>query len=97
MIKECKVLSCNPFLNIIVIDFDGKTIQMTGKIDKDTKTIFVKYEDDFATISSKEDYENTLKPKADKRAKKVKATETDLVEEVVESEAVVDETDGISE
>lgn len=97
MIKECKVLSCNPFLNIIVIDFDGKTIQMTGKIDKDTKTIFVKYEDNFATISSKEDYENTLKPKADKRAKKVKATETDLVEEIVESEAVVDETDGISE
>lgn len=92
MIKECKVLSCNPFLNIIVIDFDGKTIQMTGKIDKDTKTIFVKYEDDFATISSKEDYEKSLKPKAVKKPKKVEATE-----EVVESEAVENETDEVSE
>ena len=92
MIKECKVLSCNPFLNIIVINFDGKTIQMTGKIDKETKTIFVKYEDGVATISSKEDYEKSLKPKAVKKPKKVEATE-----EVVESEAVENETDEVSE
>ena len=92
MIKECKVLSCNPFLNIIVIDFDGKTIQMTGKIDKDVKTIFVKYEDGVATISSKEDYEKSLKPKAVKKPKKVEA-----IEEIVESEAVENETDEISE
>ena len=92
MIKECKVLSCNPFLNIIVIDFDGKTIQMTGKINKDIKTIFVKYEDGVATISSKEDYEKSLKPKAVKKPKKVEATE-----EVVESEAVENETDEVSE
>ena len=92
MIKECKVLSCNPFLNIIVIDFDGKTIQMTGKIDKDVKTIFVKYEDGIATISSKEDYEKSSKPKAVKKPKKVEA-----IEEIVESEAVEDETDEISE
>lgn len=92
MIKECKVLSCNPFLNIIVIDFDGKTIQMTGKIDKDIKTIFVKYEDGVATISSKEDYEKSLKPKAVKKPKKV-----ETIDEVVESEAVEDETDEISE
>ena len=92
MIKECKVLSCNPFLNIIVIDFDGKTIQMTGKIDKDIKTIFVKYEDGVATISSKEDYEKSLKPKAVKKPKKVEA-----IDEVVESEAVENETDEISE
>ena len=92
MIKECKVLSCNPFLNIIVIDFDGKTIQMTGKIDKDIKTIFVKYEDGVATISSKEDYEKSLKPKAVKKPKKVEA-----IEEIVESEAVENEIDKISE
>ena len=92
MIKECKVLSCNPFLNIIVIDFDGKTIQMTGKIDKDVKTIFVKYEDGVATISSKEDYEKSLKPKAVKKPKKVEA-----IDEVVESEAVENEADEISE
>lgn len=71
MIKECKVLSCNPFLNIIVIDFDGKTIQMTGKIDEYVKTIFVKYEDGIATISSKEDYKKSLKPKPNKMAKNI--------------------------
>ena len=92
MIKECKVLSCNPFLNIIVIDFGGKTIQMTGKIDKDIKTIFVKYEDGVATISSKEDYEKSLKAKAVKKPKKV-----ETIEEIVESEAVENETDEISE
>ena len=92
MIKECKVLSCNPFLNIVVIDFDGKTIQMTGKIDKDVKTIFVKYEDGVATISSIEDYEKSLKPKAAKKPKKV-----ETIDEVVESEAVENETDAISE
>lgn len=92
MIKECKVLSCNPFLNIIVIDFDGKTIQMTGKIDKAVKTIYVKYEDGIATVSSKEDYEKSLKPKAVKKPKKVEA-----IDEVVESEAVENETDEISE
>ena len=92
MIKECKVLSCNPFLNIIVIDFDGKTIQMTGKIDKDIKTIFVKYEDGVATVSSREDYEKSLKPKAVKKPKKVEA-----IEEIVESGAVENETEEISE
>ena len=92
MIKECKVLSFNPFLNIIVIDFDGKTIQMTGKIDKDTKTVYVKYENGIATVSSKEDYEKSLKPKAEKKSKKVYT-----IDEVVESEAVKNETDEISE
>lgn len=83
MIKECKVLSCNPFLNIIVIDFDGKTVQMTGKIDKGTKTIYVKYENGVATISSKEDYTKSLNQKNDKKPKKVKA-----VKKAVESESV---------
>ena len=92
MIKECKVLSCNPFLNIIVVDFDGLHIQMTGKIDKDVGAIYVKYENGVATISSKEDYEKSLKPKAVKKPKKVEA-----IEEIVESEAVENETDEASE
>ena len=92
MIKECKVLSCNPFLNIIVVDFDGLHIQMTGKIDKDVEAIYVKYEDGIATVSSREDYEKSLKPKAVKKPKKV-----ETIDEVVESEAVENETDEISE
>ena len=90
MIKECKVLSCNPFLNIIVIDFDGKTIQMTGKIDKDAKTIYVKYENGNATVSSKEDYEKSLRPKAEKKTKKIKTIETELIEDIVKEEIVGD-------
>lgn len=92
MIKECKVLSRNPFLNSLVIDFDGLHIQMSGKIDDDVETIFVKYEDGIAAVSSKEDYEKSLKPKAVKKPKKVEA-----IEEIVESEAVENETDEISE
>ena len=92
MIKECKVLSCNPFLNSLVVDFDGLHIQMTGKIDKDTETIYVKYEDGIATVSSKEDYERSLKPKTVKKPKKV-----ETIDEVVESEAVENEADEISE
>lgn len=78
MIKECKVLSCNPFLNIVVIDFDGKTIQMTGKIDEGAKTIYVKYEDGIATVSSVEDYKKSLKSKATKKPKNI---EVDSVED----------------
>lgn len=92
MIKECKVLSYNPFINIIVVDFEGLHIQMTGKIGEGSETIYVKYENGIATVSSKEDYEKSLKPKAVKKPKKVEAPE-----EVVESETVDNETDEISE
>lgn len=92
MIKECNVLSSNPFLNSLVVDFDGLHIQMTGNIDKDARTIYVKYENGVATISTKEDYEKSLKPKAVKKPKKV-----ETIDEVVESEAVENETDEISE
>ena len=92
MIKECAVLSCNPFLNSLVVDFDGLHIQMTGNVDKDTKTVYVEYENGVATIFSKEDYEKSLKPKATKKPKKV-----ETIDKVVESEAVENETDEISE
>ena len=94
MIKECKVAIQNSFSSIVM--FDDIEVQVPTNFVVDGRA-FVKYENGVYSVLNKEDYENTLKPKADKRAKKVKPTETDLVEEVVESEAVVDETDGISE
>ena len=45
MFKECKVLSYNKFLNILVFDYDGKQIQTTIKLDDNCKTVYVKYED----------------------------------------------------
>lgn len=92
MIKECRVLSYNKILNIIVIDFDGVVIQMSGTIDEKDKTIYVRYEDGMAYIASKEEYETSLKPKAEKKVKKVKT-----IDEIVESEAVENETDEVSE
>ena len=94
MIKECKVIIQNSFSSIVL--FNDVEIQVPTSSIVDGRA-FIKYENGVYSVLNKEDYENTLKPKADKRAKKVKATETDLVEEVVESEAVIDETDGISE
>ena len=43
MIKECKVLSYNKFLNILVFDYSGKQVQTTAKLDTECKTVFVKY------------------------------------------------------
>ena len=92
MIKKCKVLSCNPYVHSILVDFDGMKIQFTGDIDDGVETIYVKYDGGIATIASKEEYEKSLKPKAVKKSKKVETTGG-----VVESGAVEDETDKISE
>ena len=70
MIKECKVLFCNPYLDIIVVDFDGLHIQMTGKIDDGVDTIFVKYENGIATIVSKKECDKYLNTKVVKSKKK---------------------------
>lgn len=94
MIKECKVIIQNSFSSIVL--FNDVEVQVPTSYVVDGRA-FVKYENGVYSVLNKEDYENTLKPKVVKNPKKVEATETDLVEEVVESEAVVDETDGISE
>ena len=94
MIKECKVIIQNSFSSIVL--FNDIEVQVPTSYVVDGRA-FVKYENGVYSVLNKEDYESTLKPKAIKKPKKVEATETDLVEEVVESEAVVDETDGISE
>ena len=96
MIKESKIISYNPYLKSILVDFDGMKIQFTGTIKEGTKTAYVRYENDIATIVSKEDYEKSLQSKGDKKAKKVKATETNLVCDGAELEAVEDETEEIS-
>lgn len=92
MIKECKVLSHNPYLNSILVDFEGMKIQFTGKIEEGTKTIYVKYENGIATIVSNDEYEKFLKPKAVKKTKKV-----ETIDEIVESDAVKNEADEKSE
>ena len=94
MIKECKVIIQNSFSSIVLFNDVEIQVPTSSVVDG---IAFVKYENGVYSVLNKEDYENTLITKADKKSKKTQATETDLVEEVVESEAVVDETDGISE
>lgn len=94
MIKECKVAIQNSFSSIVM--FDDIEVQVPTNFVVDGRA-FVKYENGAYSVLNKEDYEKSLRPKTDKKSKKVKTTEADLVEEVVESETVADETDTISE
>lgn len=57
MIKECKVLYYNKFLNILVFEYDGNKIQTTVTLDEDTKSVYVKYENGKYEIVSKNDYD----------------------------------------
>lgn len=61
MIKECKILSYNRFLNILVFDYDGKSIQTTAVIDADCKTVFVKYKKGKYEIVSKDEYDKSIR------------------------------------
>lgn len=57
MVKECKVLSYNKFLNILVFEYDGNKIQTTVTLDENTKSVFVKYENGKYEIISKDIYQ----------------------------------------
>lgn len=61
MIKECKVLSYNRFLNILVFDFNGKQIQTTAKLDTECKTVFVKYKDGKYGVVSSNEYDKYIR------------------------------------
>ena len=70
MIKECKVLSYNKFLHILVFDYDGKQIQTTAILDTECRTVFVKkYEDGKYEIVSKNEYEKSIRNSKKKKDK----------------------------
>ena len=71
MIKECKVLSYNKFLNILVFDFNGKQIQTTAKLDTECKTVFVKYKDGKYEVVNKSEYEKSIRNVNKKREKDI--------------------------
>lgn len=71
MIKECKVLSYNKYLNILVFDFNGKQIQTTAKLDTECKTVFVKYKDGKYEIVSKNEYEKSIRNYNKKKEKEI--------------------------
>lgn len=57
MIKECKVISYNKFLNILVFDYEGTRIQTTSVLNNETRTVFVKYKNGKYEIVNKDDYD----------------------------------------
>ncbi len=84
MIKECKVLSYNKFLNILVFDYDGKPIQTTVVIDTDSKTVFVKYKDGKYEIVSKNEYEKSIRALDKKKENSTKSDNKEQNKEISE-------------
>ena len=85
MTKECKVLMRNEL--VMVVDFDGKEIQMpSDHTDKDT--VFVKYENDkFLIVDKLEEEKKPIKFKPVSKVKKQKkVTEVELTDDVTTEE-----------
>lgn len=84
MTKECKVLMRNEF--VMVIDFDGKEIQMPSD-HKDTNTVFVKFENDRYSITDKLEKKKIGKLQTVSKVKKQKkVTEVELAKDVTTDE-----------
>lgn len=82
MIKECKVLSYNKFLNILVFEYEGKQIQTTFVLDSEVKTVFVKYKDKKYEIVSRQEYEKYIRELNKRKMSSVKSNkENQLTDE----------------
>lgn len=81
MIKECKILSYNKFLNILVFDYDGKPIQTTAVLNSDCKAVFVEYKNSTYTIVKKEEYDKYIK-----NSNRRKVIKSDICSEAENSE-----------
>lgn len=84
MIKECKVLSYNKFLNILVFQYNGKQIQTTAILGKECKTVFVKYKDGKYEIVSNDEYEKYIRNLNKKKEKSVKFSKEKKIEDILE-------------
>ena len=82
MIKECKVLSYNKFLNILVFDFNGKQIQTTAKLDTECKTVFVKYKDGKYEVVSSNEYDKYIRNLKKKKIETPKNISEEKIEDV---------------
>lgn len=84
MIKECRVLSYNNFLNILVFDYDGKPIQTTAILDTECKTVFVKHENKKYEIVSKNEYDKYIRglnKKKDEISRSIQKNELENISE----------------
>lgn len=79
MIKECKIISYNKPLHIIVFKFEEKLIQTTSDIADGTQTIYVNFNNGKYSICSKSDYEKSIPkkpiPKVRANSRKIKVND----------------------
>lgn len=81
MIIECNVLSYNPHSNILAFVYQNKNIQITidKKLNKDIKTVSVKFENgSYYIVNEKEKFKNNLK-KIKKINDAVEKTDNEIV------------------
>ena len=84
MIKECKVISYNKFLNILVFDYDGIQIQTTAILNDESKTVFVRYQNNKYEIVSNNEYESYIhEQKSKDTSKKTRKREKEMDSEDV--------------
>lgn len=78
MIKECNVLLANK--DILVIDFDGASVQLSNPTNHQERSAYIKLEDRKYSLTSKEEYESsktvTKKKTAKVAVKSEKANDT---------------------
>lgn len=73
MIKECKVLSYNKYLNILVFVYNDKEIQTTYICENIPNTVYVKFDNGRYRLVSRRSYEK-------QNRKPYKTTNTNLSE-----------------
>ena len=84
MIKKCKVLSYNKFLNILVFDYDGKKIQASAKLDTECKTVFIKREYGKYEVVSKSEYDKYIRSSNKKKEEISRNIEENKSEDISE-------------
>lgn len=94
MVKKCRILIHNSA--VTVVDFDGTHIQFPS-IETQNKEIYVEDIDGRYSVVSEEEYKKFMRPKVDKKSKKSKVDEADLVEDVVVSEVEQNDLDETSD
>ena len=80
MIKECKVLSYNSFLKILVFQYNNKPVQTTATIDEGCKSVFVKYNNGKYEIVSKDEYQKSIENSIKKKSEPMKHIDNKIKE-----------------
>ena len=82
MIKKCKIISYNKFLNILVFEYDKKRIQTNHILENDEKFVYVKRKGTEFEITNEDDYKKNLVEKNKNNSIKNPKKEDELIDEI---------------